>query len=359
MPLKLAKVIFCVRFRLTFIINQKHRNNLLMTQICRGDPLLALPLGPLIVDIAGLRLTNSDREILQHPLVGGIILFSRNYQSRTQLIELTTQIKQLRSPELLIAVDHEGGRVQRFQTEFIRLPPIEEFGALYETDPAAALTAAQMSAYTMASELRSSGVDLSFAPVIDLNKKINNALVGGRAIHPDPDIVIAVARAYIAGMHQAGMSATAKHFPGHGSITVDPHVGIPRDPRHFADIENADLIPFKKLVPDLQAIMSAHIIFPEVDAQYPATLSHIWITNILREKLGFKGMIFSDCLSMAGVAKLVPDPVQRVQLAFAAGCDMALLCNDRSAVERVVESCVVPENSQLAERIELMRRFKK
>ena len=316
-----------------------------------------LVLGPLIVDIAGLTLTAADREILQHPLVGGVILFSRNYQSRLQLIELTTQIKQLRFPELLIAVDHEGGRVQRFQAEFTRLPPIEEFGVSYETDPQAALVAAQASAYTMASELRNCGVDFSFAPVIDLNKKINKALVGGRAIHPDPEIVIAIARAYIAGMHQANMSATAKHFPGHGSITIDSHVGIPRDPRHFADIENADLLPFKKLVPDLQAIMSAHIIFPEVDAQYPATLSRHWITNVLREKLGFNGMVFTDCLSMAGVAKLIPDPAQRVQLALAAGCDMALLCNDRSAVEQVLENCVVPENPQLAARVELMRKF--
>jgi beta-N-acetylhexosaminidase len=328
-----------------------------MIPICRGDLPVAPPLGPLVIDVAGLHLTAADREILQHPLVGGVILFSRNYQSPTQLIELTTQIKQLRSPELLIAVDHEGGRVQRFQAEFTRLPPIEEFGTLYETDPNAALKAAHESAYIMASELRNCGVDFSFAPVIDLNKKINKALVGGRAIHPDPEIVIAIARAYIAGMHQASMSATGKHFPGHGSITVDSHVGIPRDPRHFIDIENADLIPFKKLVPDLQAIMSAHIIFPDVDAQYPATLSHLWINKILREKLGFSGMVFTDCLSMVGVAKLVPDPAQRVQLALTAGCDMALLCNDRTAVEQVLESCIAPENPQLAGRVELMRKF--
>ena len=316
-----------------------------------------LPLGSLIVDIAGLNLTSQDREILQHPLVGGVILFSRNYQSCAQLIELTTQIKQLRSPELLITVDHEGGRVQRFQHEFTRLPPMEEFGILYETDPETALKAAQGSAFKMASELRSCGVDASFAPVIDLNKKINKALVGGRAIHENSDIVVAIARAYIAGMHQAGMSATGKHFPGHGSITVDSHVGIPRDTRKFAEIEFADLIPFKKLLPDLQAIMSAHIIFPEVDMQYPATLSTIWLTQILREKLGFKGLVFSDCLSMAGVAKLITDPAQRVQQALAAGCDMALLCNDRAAVEQVLESCVVPENPNLAARIEKMRKF--
>jgi beta-N-acetylhexosaminidase len=317
-----------------------------------------LALGPLVVDLASLTLTTEDCKILQHPLVGGVILFSRNYQSRAQLVELTTQIKQLRFPELLITVDHEGGRVQRFQNEFTRLPPIEEFGILYETDPEAAIKAAQQSAYTMASELRRCGVDCSFAPVIDLNKKINKALVGGRAIHENPDIVVAIARAYIAGMHQANMSATGKHFPGHGSITIDSHVGIPRDLRNFTEIESADLVPFKKLLPDLQAIMSAHIIFPEVDAQYPATLSKIWLTQILREKLGFKGLVFSDCLSMAGVAKLVTDPTQRVQQALTAGCDMALLCNDRRAVEHVLENCVAPENPPLAERIESMRKFK-
>jgi beta-N-acetylhexosaminidase len=345
-----------------------------------------LALGPLIIDIAGLALTSEDREILQHPLVGGVILFSRNYQSRAQLTELTTQIKALRTPELLITVDHEGGRVQRFQTEFTRLPPIEEFGALYthelaknegwreggslwceakkvpqRQDPeysSSALQAAHTSAYTMASELRSCGVDASFAPVIDLNKHINKALVGGRAIDADPAIVIAVARAYIAGMHQAGMSATGKHFPGHGSITVDSHVGIPRDARSLSEIEKADLIPFKQLTSDLQAIMSAHIIFPDIDSQHPATLSTIWLNNILREQLGFTGLIFSDCLSMAGVAKLVPDPAQRVERALAAGCDMALLCNDRPAVELVLQQCAVPENVNLAVRIEKMRCFR-
>lgn len=317
-----------------------------------------LPLGPLVVDINGLTLTPEDREILQHPFIGGVILFSRNYQSRTQLIELTTQIKCLRFPELLISVDHEGGRVQRFQPDFTRLPPIEEFGVLYETDPQAALTVAQKSGYVMASELRACGVDFSFAPVLDVNKKINKALAGGRTIHSDVNIITAVARAYIAGMHQAHMSATGKHFPGHGSVTVDSHVGIPHDARSFAEIASHDLLPFKNLLSDLQAVMTAHIIFSEVDAETPTTLSSIWIDGILRKKLGFNGMVFSDCVSMAGVAKLVPDPAQRVQNCLVAGCDMVLLCNDRPAVEIVLSKADISNNAQLAARIELMRNFK-
>lgn len=292
--------------------------------------------GSLIADLQGLEITAEESDILKHPSIGGVVLFKRNYASIEQLKNLTTAIRALRDPALLIAVDHEGGVVQRFIDGFTRLPPMCELGVEYQRDSANALIQAEQLGYVMASELKACGVDLSFAPVLDLDKGMSRVLAGGRAISSDPLITATVAKAYVKGMRRAGMIAVGKHFPGHGSVIVDSHLGLPIDDRSFAEIAADDLIPFQQLIADdLEAIMPAHIIFSAVDDR-PASLSPIWLQDILRDQLGFKGIVYSDCLSMAGAAQMIQSPVERVKQALAAGCDKALLCNDRAALLEVL-----------------------
>ncbi len=312
-----------------------------------------LPLGPIVADVAGKELTAEDKELLQHPLIGGVVLFSRNYQSNAQLIALVKQIRALRTPELLITVDHEGGVVQRFKEGFTLLPTMASFGELYQADPTKALIAAKAAGYTMASELKAHGIDLSFAPVLDLDKGCSRVLKGGRAIAADPQVVTAVAKAYVAGMRTAGMPAIGKHFPGHGSVVIDSHVGLPVDPRPFTEIEQEDLIPFKELIATgLEGVMPAHIIYSKVDDK-PASLSAYWLQTILRQQLAFTGIVFSDCLSMSAASNVLPSPVERVAQALRAGCDMALLCNDRDALAAVLESLAYQpaDNRLLPQRI--------
>jgi beta-N-acetylhexosaminidase len=293
-----------------------------------------MSLGPLMVDIADTELGADDREVLSHPLVGSVLLFTRNYQSRAQLAALTGSIRALRTPSLLVAVDHEGGRVQRFREQFTRLPAARVLGHSFDADRHDGLAMARTAGWLMAAELRSVGIDFSFAPCVDLEFGLSE-VIGDRAFHRDPDAVGSLAVAYMAGMREAGMAATAKHFPGHGAVAADSHVALPVDRRAFADLE-PDLRPYRLLIANLlPAIMAAHVVYPEVDA-LPASLSHRWLTGLLRGNLGFHGCIFADDLTMAGAAAF-GDVLARARLAAAAGCDVLPICNDRKAVHAVLD----------------------
>lgn len=291
-------------------------------------------LGPLMIDLHGPVLAPEERELLAHPLVGGVILFSRNYESRAALTALTAAIHAVRSPRLLIAVDHEGGRVQRFRAEFTELPALHRIGEQYDRDPEGACRIATELGWLMAVELRTAGVDFSFAPVLDLYNG-HSRVINDRAFHAEPDAVARLAQAYLRGMHGAGMAAVGKHFPGHGTVIADSHHELPVDRRSFYDLTTRDLLPFRLLASaGIDAFMPAHILFPAVDG-VPVGYSKIWLEQILRRALEFHGAIFSDDLSMSG-AMIAPTALERARLALAAGCDMCLLCNDRPAVEAVL-----------------------
>ncbi len=291
--------------------------------------MLNLPLGPLMIDIAGTELTALDRQRLCHPLVGGIILFSRNFADCRQLTALTAEIHALRQPALLIAVDHEGGRVQRFRAGFSRLPAMRRLGQLYDQSPAAGLAASQAVGQVLAAELRACGVDYSFTPVLDLDYGPSR-VIGDRAFHRDPAAVAALAAALIAGLREAGMGSCGKHYPGHGYVIPDSHVELPVDERPLAAMAD-DLLPYRQLA--LDGVMAAHVIYRCVDCN-TAVFSNKWI-DYLRNDIKFDGVVFTDDLSMAG-AGVVGDMLARVQTAYAAGCDMLLLCNAPDAVASVL-----------------------
>lgn len=294
------------------------------------------PLGAVMLDVEGLSLNVQDVRRLRNPSVGGVILFARNFNSRQQLIELIAEIRALREPELLIAVDQEGGRVQRFKEGFTRLPPMADFGHLYDAageDKSDALSLASATAQLMAEELIDCGVDFSFAPVLDLGLH-DETVIGNRAFHAQPEKLIAIAEAFIDGMHAAGMAATGKHFPGHGHVLADSHLETPLDTRDLGDIRNKDMQPFIKLKDKLAAVMTAHIDFPAVDSALP-TFSSCWLNEILREEVSFKGLIFSDDLTMHG-ACVGGNIVERADLAIQAGCDMVLVCNDHAAMDELL-----------------------
>jgi len=284
--------------------------------------------GPLMVDVGGLTLTAEDKEVLAHPDVGSVILFSRNVDTPEQIAELTAAMRAVR-PELWIAVDQEGGRVQRFREGFTRLPAMRQFGHQYDQDPVAALAAAQACGELMAREVRAVGVDFSFAPVLDLDVGVSG-VIGDRAFHTDPAAATALVRAFMQGMKAAGMMTIGKHFPGHGSVAADSHFALPVDDRSWAEIDAYDLQPFRALARELDGIMPAHVVYPQVDP-LPAGFSSFWLKTVLREQLGFQGLIFSDDLCMEGAAG-VGTMAERRDLALAAGCDVVLICNNRDAV---------------------------
>ncbi len=293
-----------------------------------------MTLGPLMLDVAGLTLTDDDRHRLSHPLVGGVILFSRNYQNPLQLAALTAELHALKPAPLLIGVDHEGGRVQRFREGFTRIPPMRVFGNEWDRHPQRARELARETGYVLAVELRAHGVDFSFAPVLDLDRGVSS-VIGDRAFHVQPHAVADLAHAFMLGMKDAGMAACGKHFPGHGFVAADSHREIPVDPRDFADIELSDLVPFRRMADDhIAALMPAHVIYPKVDAA-PAGFSRVWLQHILRGQLGFDGVIFSDDLCMEG-ASFAGGIVERVQAALTAGCDMALVCNRPDLADEVL-----------------------
>jgi beta-N-acetylhexosaminidase len=291
--------------------------------------------GPLIVDIAGTHITAAEKSFLTHPAIGGVILFARNLESRKQATELIAEIKSVRDPSLLIAVDQEGGRVQRFKKEFFILPAANRYGQIYDDNPALSIKLCRAAGCLMASELRSVGVDFSFAPVLDCANLASDA-IGDRGFHEQPEIIATLASAFIDGMGNAGMVATGKHFPGHGGVITDSHFSLPVDNRELEQLFQHDLIPYKMLVEKLSGIMTAHVHFPMIDDELP-TFSSFWLNKILRNELGFTGMIFSDDLSMAG-ALVIGDAAHRVKLALTAGCDMALICNDSGSAERMANA---------------------
>jgi len=288
--------------------------------------------GPLMVDVGGLTLTAEDKEVLAHPWVGSVILFSRNVDTPAQIKALTDEMRAVK-PDLWIAVDQEGGRVQRFREGFTRLPAMRTFGDQYDRDPVAALAAARACGQLMASEVKAVGVDFSFAPVLDLDGGIST-VIGDRAFHSAVNPAIALQRAFIEGMKAAGMMTIGKHFPGHGSVAADSHVDLPVDDRSWNEIEAYDLRPFAALAAELDGIMPAHVVYPQIDP-LPAGFSEHWLQTVLRQQLGFKGLIFSDDLCMQGAVDIGPI-TERVDVALAAGCDVVLICNDRGAVLEVL-----------------------
>jgi len=287
-----------------------------------------------MIDLEGLEISPVEREMLQHPLVGGVILFTRNYESPEQITELVEAIHRLRSPHLLVAVDHEGGRVQRFRNGFTQLPPVGKLALRYQEDNKAARKLAETFGWLMAVELRSVGVDFSFAPVLDVDRGVSD-IIGDRSFGNDPEMVSSLAAAYVRGMHKAGMVATGKHFPGHGAIKADSHIACPVDKRSFEDIYSEDIVPFARLISNgLAGIMPAHVVYSAVDTS-PAGFSSFWLNQVLRNQLEFQGVIFSDDLSMEG-ASIAGDIVDRAKAALKAGCDMVLVCNDPGSASRVL-----------------------
>ena len=293
-----------------------------------------IPLGPVMLDVAGAELDADDRRRLQHPLVGGVILFTRNFSSPEQLSRLTAEIHALRSPPLIVAVDHEGGRVQRFRDGFTAIPPMRELGHAWDANPQFARQLAQDVGFVLATELRAHGIDLSFAPVLDIDHG-NSSVIGDRAFHTDPVAVTELARALVQGFRHGGMSSVGKHFPGHGHVRADSHLEVPVDERPYDEIESCDLVPFRRLIDSgLGGIMPAHVIYPQVDSQ-PAGFSQKWLKSILRQQLGFDGMVFSDDLSMEG-ARAAGGVVDRARAALVAGCDMVLVCNHPAAADELL-----------------------
>ncbi len=301
-----------------------------------------MTLGPVMVDVEGKALSAEERELLRHPRVGGVILFSRNYASPEQLEALTTEIHALRSPHLLIAVDHEGGRVQRFRDGFTRLPSVSRLGTLYDEEHRRAKRLAELSGWLMAAELRGVGVDFSFAPVLDLDRGVSSVM-RERCFHRDPQVVAELGHCYMGGMQRAGMAATGKHFPGHGGVEADSHLELPVDERRFEDIFAEDVLPFERMVRfGLAAVMPAHVIYRRA-APEPAGFSPFWLQQVLRQRLDFQGVIFSDDLNMEA-AGAGGDHLERARAALAAGCDMILVCNNPQAARQVVRGLEGPDD---------------
>jgi len=302
------------------------------------------PIGPVMIDVEGLSLTTTEKQHINHPNTGAVILFSRNYSSPDQIASLITEIRHARSGNILIAVDQEGGRVQRFQMGFTRLPP----AAAYTESP----ELAESAGWLMAAELLSLGVDFSFAPVLDVDCGISK-IIGDRSFSQDPKLAAQLASLFRKGMNDAGMAATGKHFPGHGAVALDSHLTLPVDNRDLLSILEKDIYPFKQLISEgLEAIMPAHVVYPQVDS-LPAGFSHKWIQQILRTELNFNGVVFSDDLSMEGAVSM-GSFTQRAKLAIDAGCDMVLVCNNPEAAEEVLSTLPVTKNATREQRLKTM-----
>jgi beta-N-acetylhexosaminidase len=310
----------------------------------------SLPPGPVMVDVAGTRLTKEEKKRLRHPLVGGVILFARNFQDRQTLCELTARIHKVRDEPLLIAVDHEGGRVQRFRTDgFTPLPPMRRLGQIWDGDPLHAMRLATETGFVLAAELRACGVDLSFTPVLDLDYGVSK-VIGDRAFHSDPRVVAMLSRALIQGLGLAGMAACGKHFPGHGFVSADSHHEIPVDPRNLERILREDSAPYGWLGDlVLPSVMPAHVIYPKVDNQ-PAGFSRRWVQDILRGRMSYDGVVFSDDLTMEG-ASVAGDILARARAALNAGCDMVLVCNRPDMADDLLDRLVHQPEPESVERI--------
>jgi len=304
-----------------------------------------------MVGVEGLALTAADRERLGHPLVGGVILFAANFHDREQLCALCSAVHEIREPRLLVAVDQEGGRVQRFRDGFTRLPPMRRLGELRDRDPDTARQAARAAGITIAAELIACGVDLSLAPVLDIDHGAST-IIGDRALHSDPAAVADLAGALIAGLREAGMASVGKHYPGHGAIRADSHLELPVDERPLDEISACDLVPFRRLARELAGIMPAHVLYPAVDSR-PSGFSRRWLGEILRGDLGFEGTIFSDDLGMEGAAG-EGTMAERARAAVDAGCDMVLACTAAGA-DRLLDSWRWPAPRVSRERLAAMR----
>ncbi|MGZ4978517.1 MAG: beta-N-acetylhexosaminidase [Methylobacter sp.] len=303
-----------------------------------------LPIGPIMLDVAGLILTQAEKEKINHPNTGAVILFSRNYQDPEQVTELINNIRAARNGNILIAVDQEGGRVQRFQQDFTRLPPAAHYAQTPEL--------AEPAGWLMAAELLAVGVDFSFAPVLDIDCGVSE-IIGNRSFSTDPALATRLSSAFRKGMNTAGMAATGKHFPGHGAVALDSHLTLPVDERDMDSIRAKDLLPFKQLIEEgLEGIMPAHVVYPKIDPN-PAGFSPFWIQQVLRKELNFDGTVFSDDLSMEGAAS-VGDFPERARLAQLAGCDMILVCNNPAAAEQVLDALPITEDPVREQRLPRM-----
>jgi beta-N-acetylhexosaminidase len=289
-----------------------------------------------MLDVEGVALTPADRDLLREPAVGGVILFTRNYESPEQIADLVAEIRALRTPPLLIAVDHEGGRVQRFRDGFSLIPAMRHLGIEYDNDPDTALGLARQAGWLIASELRAAGIDLCFAPCVDLDRGVSE-VIGDRAFHSRPEVVGDLAAAFSRGLRSAGMAAVAKHFPGHGAVIADSHLQLPVDRREYGDVLD-DMRPYENLVSnsDIAGVMLAHVVYHEMD-DMPAGFSKFWIERELRTRLGFGGAVFCDDLSMKATSAY-GSMRRRARRALDAGCDMVLVCNDRRRAEQAVQS---------------------
>jgi len=304
-----------------------------------------LPIGPIMLDVAGLTLTQAEKEKINHPNTGAVILFSRNYQNPEQVTELINAIRAARNGDILIAVDQEGGRVQRFQQGFTRLPPASSYAQSPEL--------AEPAGWLMAAELLAVGVDFSFAPVLDIDCGVSE-IIGNRSFSTDPGLATRLSSLFRKGMNEAGMAATGKHFPGHGAVALDSHLTLPVDERDMDSIRAKDLLPFKQLIAEgLEGIMPAHVVYPKIDPN-PAGFSPFWIQQILRKELNFNGTVFSDDLSMEGAAS-VGDFPERARLAQHAGCDMILVCNNPTAAEQVLDALPINHDPVRAQRLSRMQ----
>jgi beta-N-acetylhexosaminidase len=298
-----------------------------------------------MLDVAGLTLAQDEKEKINHPNTGAVILFSRNYQDPEQVTELINQIRAARNGNILIAVDQEGGRVQRFQHGFTRLPPAVSYTQSPEL--------AESAGWLMAAELLAVGVDFSFAPVLDIDCGISE-IIGNRSFSTDPTLATRLSSLFRKGMNEAGMAATGKHFPGHGAVALDSHLTLPIDERNMDSIRAKDLLPFKQLIEEgLEGIMPAHVVYPKIDPN-PAGFSPFWIQQILRKELNFNGTVFSDDLSMEGAAS-VGDFPERARLAQLAGCDMILVCNNPAAAEQVLEALPISQDPVREQRLSRMQ----